>query len=282
MLLLLLLACGSTDAATPLPYQIFPSSEAAFEAVLAENPTVLGIGEVHATTDGPAIPTTISRFTERLLPILAHRMTDLVIETWRLDHACGAQGEQVVATVQADTKRPEETKDEIVVLAEKAKALGIQPHDLTLSCEEYAAIQAKDGSVDYDQLLGMLTAKLGDYAQRGLTTPGASVVIYGGAMHNDLFPSDALAPYSYGVAARNTGGARYVELDLYAPELIRGKTSLLEPGWAPLLDGVVGPDRAVLYTRGPQSYVLFLETVANGAPPTGAPAPATPPPAPPP
>lgn len=263
MLLVLLLACASPDAAPPLPYRTFPSSEEALQAVLAENPAVLGIGEVHATTDGPAIPTTISRFTERLLPLLAPRTTDLVIETWRLDPTCGAKGEQVVATVAADTKRPAEIKDEIVVLAEKARALGITPHDLTVTCAEYAAIQAEDGSVDYERLLGLLTAKLGDYAQRSLSTPGATLALYGGAMHNDLFPSEALAPYSYGVAARAAGGARYVELDLYAPEILRAKPSLVEPGWDAILRDGVGPDRAVLYQRGPQSYALFLETVAK-------------------
>lgn len=263
LLILLPLACGRLFGPELPPHQVFSSSEEALRAVLEGKPAVLGVGEVHATTDGPAIPTTIGRFTERLLPVLAPGTTDLVIETWRLDQTCGEQAEQVVATVEQDTKRPEVVKDEIVVLAEKAKALGVQPHDLTLNCEEYASIQADDGSVDYDTLLVLLTGKLGDYAQRGLQTEGATVVLYGGAMHNDLFPSEALQPYSYGVAARETGGPRYVELDLYAPELIRGKESLVEPAWAPLLEHATGPDRAVLYARGPQSYVLFLETMGE-------------------
>lgn len=221
---------------------------------------MIGVGEVHATTDGPAVPSTIGRFTQELLPVLAPTTTDLVIETWRLDRACGPQAEQVVTQVEADTKRPEEVKDEIVVLAERAAALGVKPHDLVVTCEEYATLQAEDSGVDYDRLLTLLTDKLGDYAARGLDAPDARVVLYGGAMHNDLFPREGLEAWSYGPQARERGGPAYVEIDLYAPELLAGRDALIEEAWAPLLARATGPDRAVLFERGPQSYVLFLET----------------------
>lgn len=277
MLLLLALACSEpapppTAPASPAaepepplpPHTVFASTEEAVRAVLASAPAVIGVGEVHTTTDGPAVPTTISRFTERVLPLLAPTTTDLVIETWRLNSACGAQAEAVVEQVEVETKRPEETKSEIVLLAEKALALGVRPHDLVLTCEEYAPLSDAAGEVDYDALLTLLTGKLGDFAQRGLDTADARVVLYGGAMHNDLYPTQGMERWTYGVAARAKGGERYVELDLYQPEMLRGKDTLLDPVWAPLLDRAVGPDRAVLYTRGPGSFILFMET-APGA-----------------
>ncbi len=233
--------------------------------VLASKPRIVGIGEVHATTDGPAGPTTLARFTNKLLPVLAPHTSDLVIETWRLDGTCGAQAEQVVAQVETDTKRPEATKSELVLLVEAAVALDVRPHDLVLTCDEYATLAGPDGQVRYGELLRLLTGKLGDYAQRGLDSPDATIVLYGGAVHNDVFPAEGLAEYSYGVAARAKGGAAYVELDLYAPELIRGNTTLVEPAWAPLLD-LTGPDRVVLFERGPGSWVLLLEAAASAAP----------------
>jgi len=241
------------------PHTTFPSAEAAFQSILDQHPHVLGVGEVHATTDGPKVPTTMSSFTRRLLPMLKGRATDLVVETWRLDQACGQRAEQVVDTVQTETKRPEETKSEIVVMAETARDLGIKPHDLVLTCPEYQPLLSAEGEVDYDALLTLLTHKLGDYAQRGLTTPDAMVVLYGGAMHNDVTPREGMETWSYGADARRQGGDEYIELDIYQPELLIGKDSLLEDAWAPLLRQAVGPDHVVLYQRGPGSYVLFLE-----------------------
>lgn len=271
MLLLSLLGCDPPAPAVdvppvpveaPLPpHQDFPSAEAALEHLLQKNPRVLGVGEVHSSTDRPGIPSTISRFTTELLPVLAPRTTDLVIETWRLESACGAPAEQVVTQVETETKRPEETKDEIVVLAERASALGVRPHDLPVSCAEYPTLLDEQGEVAYDRLLKLLTVKLGAFANAGLTTADASLVLYGGAMHNDLSPDPELVDYSYGVEARRLGGDGYMELDLYQPELLVGREALLEPAWAPLLERAVGPDRAVLFERGPGSYVLFLPTV---------------------
>ena len=273
MLLASLFACAPEPPApatpapaveeAPLPaHQDFPDAASALRHLLEKNPQVLGVGEVHASTDRPGLPSTISRFTDELLPLLAPRTTDLVIETWRLESACGAPAEQVVTQVETETKRPEATKDEIVVLAEKAKALGVRPHDLPVSCAEYPTLLDEQGEVAYDRLLRLLTVKLGAFADAGLTTADARMVLYGGAMHNDLSPDPELADYSYGPAARERGAERYMELDLYQPELLVGRDTLIEPAWAPLLERGVGPDKAVLYERGPNSYVLFLPTVA--------------------
>lgn len=274
LLPVLLLACEPqvppapvAPAAPALPaHRVFPTARAALEHILASSPRVIGVGEVHASTERPGIPSTISRFTDELLPVLAPKTTDLVIETWRLESACGAPAEQVVTQVEVETKRPEETKDEIIILAEKAKALGVRPHDLAVSCSEYPTLLDEQGEIAYDRLLRMLTVKLGVFADAAIDTADARMVLYGGAMHNDLFPSEDLADYSYGVDARKRGGEGYVELDLYQPELLVGRDTLIEPGWAPLLEGAVGPDHAVLYERGPGSYVLFLPTVGAAKP----------------
>ena len=65
------------------------------------------------------------------------------------------------------------------------------------------------------------------------------------------------------MSARAKGGPAYVELDLYDPALVRGNTTLVVPVWAPLLD-LTGPDRAILYERGPGSWILLLETMDRG------------------
>jgi hypothetical protein len=254
-----LLACTTPPVAPvppPLPaHQVFPSAEEALRSLTASKPKILGIGEVHATEGGPKGPTTLDRFRTRLLPVLAPDYTDLVLETWRLDGTC-APASEVSAKVREDTHRPVETKSELARLVEDAAALGVRPHDLAITCDEYAGLTGEDGAVSYDRLLRLLGGKLGEYAERGVATEDARLVLYGGAVHNDRAPSEAVAPYSYGAAAAARGG--YVELDLYAPELVRGNEALVEPSWAPLL-GITGPDRAILFERQPGSFVLLLE-----------------------
>ena len=273
MLFFALLACAdppSTASGAPTPpveeavasppaARRFASAAEALKVVLASDPRVLGVGEVHATTDGPSGTTTIARFTTELLPVLAPRTSDLVIETWRLDGACGAPAAAVVDQVEVDTKRPAETKSEIVILGEAALAAGVKPHDLIFACAEYQQLLGPDGAVLYDALLRLLTQKLGDYAAQALARPDARLVLYGGAMHNDLFPHEGAEAYSYGLRARETGGASYVELDLYDPALVVGKALFVEAAWEPLL-AEAGPDHVLLIERGPQSYVLLLPT----------------------
>lgn len=252
-------ATASPDTAPLPPHRTLPDVGAALDVVLAGNPRVLGVGELHATTDGPAVESTLARFTRDVFPRLAPHTTDLVIETWRLDGRCGAQEAEVAEKVETETQRPPETKSELVLLVEAAAAAGVRPHDLALSCDEYAKLQGPGGEVVYGELLRLLGGKLGEFATKGLETPDATVVLYGGAVHNDVYPREALAPYGYGAAARAKGRAAYVELDLYAPELVQG--ALVEPAWAPLLASA-GPDHVVLIERGEGSWVLLLETSA--------------------
>ena len=252
-------AAPATVASTAPPaeptWQVLPDVRAALAVVLADSPRVLGVGELHATTGGPKVPSTMKVFTNEILPIVAPKTSDLILETWRLDGTCGAQEEQVATTVQTETKRPEQTKSDLVVLAETALALDVRPHDLAITCDEYATLLRPDGSVIYDTLLKLLTTKLGDFAEMGFATPDASLVIYGGAVHNDLVPKPEYAAWSYGPRAAEKGGTGYVELDLYQPELVTG--AMVEPAWEPLL-AKAGKKNVVLIQRAPRSWVLLL------------------------
>jgi hypothetical protein len=236
------------------PHTRHATAADALTKVLASNPRILGVGELHAKQGAPVAPTTLARFTTELLPVLAPHTTDLVIETWRLDGRCGPQEEVVAEQVQEDTKRPEATKSELVLLVEAAVAAGVRPHDLAITCAEYERLQTPDG-IDYAFLLGVLTDRLGEFAKMAAETPDATMVLYGGAVHNDIAPSPALARYAYGKDAAPRGG--YVELDLYDPALLAATPSLIEPAWAPLLSQA-GPDHVLLYERGPDSFVLLL------------------------
>lgn len=244
------------DPALP-PHRLYRSSAGALAAVLADNPRILGVGELHNTTGGPAVTPAIARFREELFPTLAPHTTDLVLETWRLDGRCGAVEEEVAAQVEEQVERPAVVKDDLVLLVEAAVARDVRPHDLAVSCDEYAALLDEGGEIVMAGLLELLTRKLQDFALQAVDVQGATMVLYGGAVHNDLAPSAGLASYAYGPAVAARDAAVYTELDLYPPELVSG--AMLEPAWAPLLR-LAGPDHVVLYQRAPHSFVLLLPT----------------------
>ncbi len=250
-------------AAQPLPpHRIFATPDELLAVIGALGPRILGVGELHQVVEGPQGPAAIDWFTDALLPLLAPSATDLVIETWVFEGACGEVEEVVVEVLPEDTKRPPETEDAIVRLARLARELGVTPHALELSCDDYDSVMGADGEIVYERLLGVLTRELGVYARQGLETPDARVVLYGGAVHNDLHPREALAAYSYATGVAELEAEAYLELDLYPPAMAAVQAGFEEEPWFPLL-AVTGPDHAVLYQRGERSWVLLLPSAGS-------------------
>src|SRR5690606_25564888 len=82
-------ACGA------LGCQRFESAAAAFDAVLATSPRVLGIGEAHAQKGSASVASSTARFMNELLPRLAGKASDLVIELWVAAGNCGTVEKEV-------------------------------------------------------------------------------------------------------------------------------------------------------------------------------------------
>jgi len=252
-----------TEPAHPPPHRVLPDAAALVELIGAQGPRLLGVGELHQQVDGPSGPAAMDWFTERLLPVIAPSATDLVIETWVFEGGCGEQEQVVEAELPEATNRPEVVEDGIMKLARVARELGVTPHALELTCADYDAVVGEGGDIVYDQLLTVMTRELSAYAQQGLETPDARVILYGGAVHNDLHPRESLAAYSYatGLAAL-PGGQAYLELDLYPPAMARAQAGFADEAWFPLLE-LCGPDHLVVYERDPRSLVVLLPTAAD-------------------
>jgi hypothetical protein len=243
-----------TDPA-PLPaHRRLAGAAELVEHIGQRGPRILGVGELHQQLDGPQGPAAIAWFTDQLLPLLAPTATDLVIETWVFEGGCGAQEEVVVEVLPEATNRPPETEDAIVRLARVARELGVTPHALDLSCDDYDAVVGPDGEIVHEALLRVMTRELGAMAAQGLATPDATVILYGGAVHNDLHPRPALADYSYATAL---AGESYLELDLYPPAMAAAQAGFAEEAWYPLIPQA-GPEHLVLYEREPKSLLVLL------------------------
>ncbi len=155
-------------AATGIELSLHSTPADALTSVLgrAERETGLGVvafGEYHqtnATAKKGAPVSSLRRFSGELFGVLSPRASDIVLETWITDGNCGKQETTAVAKVEKTTERPQNTENELVTLVKQAKAAGVQPHILRLSCDDYKGILADDGQVDFEKLLGLLTSLL--------------------------------------------------------------------------------------------------------------------------
>jgi len=266
-LLVLLLAAKPAPQVPELRAHPIPSVSEALATLLARGPRVVAFGEIHQTTASLRVPSSLKHFTEELLAVVAPRASDLVVETWVTEGKCGKTEKAVLAEVKKTTERPVQTEDEVVTLIKRAKAAGVKPHILSVSCKEYENIYQGKGGVDYDALLRMTSEKLEAGVREVLGKPGRddqrAVVVYGGALHNDLVPAEGLSTYTFGESVSKTVGGKYLEVDLYVPEYVEKQKSLQAEPWYRAYKKAARPGQAVMIERRLDSYVFVFPRAAK-------------------
>jgi len=281
MVLLAVCACGSERAAPPRPsptgsassertaalpaHRAYPDLGAALVAIIPADARVIGLGELHARSDRASVTSSLARFT-RALPAIADRLSDLVIETWLVEPSCGPAAAETSARVQVTMKRPEATKSEIAQLADAARAAGIQPHAMKVTCADYAAIAPGNRDIDPEALLTLTTRELRRIAVSAVGHRDREpahrpwIAVYGGALHNDRFPEPAVAEWSYAADLDRATGRHFVEIDVVVPELAADDPAARRQPWFPLAGAPRDPATPVLvWTRGERSFVVVLE-----------------------
>ena len=187
-------------------------------------------------------------------------MSDLVVETWLVDPACGTAGTEATARVEAAVKRPAETKSEIGRLADVARAAKIQPHAMRLTCEDYARVAPVGKDVDVIEMLALTTRELGRLATEGASKSSKWIVVYGGALHNDRFPEAGTEEWSYAGKVDAATGGKFVEVDLIVPELAADDPASKRQPWFGLVEHA--DDRVHVWKRGERSFVVVLPRAA--------------------
>ncbi|WP_437808014.1 hypothetical protein [Sorangium sp. So ce1078] len=262
-------AAASAAAASPAPAPCgalgclaFDTPGQAFAHVLQGGPRVLAVGEAHAQQGSEGVPSATRRFTELFLPSLAGRASDLIVELWAVDPRC--KREQV-ARVEQEQKAVTQgqaagNQGEFLALGSEAKRLGIRPHLLQPSCEEYDAIvrAGPDAVTAMLEMIARLTAARAKALLGREDAAGKMVIAYGGALHNDVAPRPGRERWSFGPELSATTGGKYVELDLIVRELIKDSESWRALPWYPHFDREAHPDKAVLFSTAPGSYVLIF------------------------
>ena len=212
--------CGPADC------HQYDSLAEAFESTLVGKPRLVAVGEAHAQK-GTVVASSAKHFTETILPRLAGRASDLLVELMNPPSGCAPTTEvvrrkqEVVTRVQAPTDQ-----GEYVAMGERARHLGIVPDLLRPSCADLEAVKAAgDDSISASlEMIARLTrAQAVKLLDRDAHTPGDAdklVITYGGAIHNDLDPPKERAAWSFAPALSAYTEGRFVAVELFIPELI--------------------------------------------------------------
>jgi hypothetical protein len=236
---------------------------------------VVAFGEIHQDAASAAVRSSLARFTDEILPVLAPRTAHLVVETWVARGDCGAAESRVTEDIAKTTERPPETESEIVRLLRRARAAGVQPHILEVPCDEYRALAGggAGGGVDYDRLLRFTGRALAEAVRKAALAPRPPgrplVLVYGGALHNDLHPVPELAPYAFGPEIHAFMCGAYREIDLYVPELVDRLPAVRAERWYPAWrrSASRAPGRAMVVPRSARSaIVVFPRSVSSSVP----------------
>jgi hypothetical protein len=235
---------------------------AALTAVIPADARVLGFGELHQRTDRAQIKSTLSRFTEDALPTLAPKLSDLILETWIIDKGCGSAATEASAKVQTTMHRPEATQTDIGDLANAARKAQIQPHAMRVTCDDYARIAPPGKPIDTPAMLDLETRELGRIAAEAVLhrdkepTHRPWVAVYGGALHNDRFPTAGVESWSYAAKVDDVTQQHFVEIDLMAPELAAPDEAIQNQPWFPLV--LHADAKFHVFKRGDRSFVIVL------------------------
>jgi hypothetical protein len=265
---------GPADAAAAVKADAYPDLGAALAAIVPADARVVGFGELHSRTDRAQVTSSLARFTQDGLPAIADKLSDLIVETWIVDPKCGQAAKTATAKVEITVRRPPETKSEIALLAEAARAAKVQPHAMRLACSDYEKVAPSGKDVLPDVMLGLITKELGRIAEEAVRhrdkDPGRRpwIALYGGALHNDRFPAEGVEDWSYATRVDELTGGKFVEVDLIVPELAEADTAAQKQPWFALVH-----DRAPtvkVWRRGERSFVVvFPRTPAAASPAPG-------------
>jgi hypothetical protein len=247
-----------------LPCTQYDSAREAFLAATGGDPAVLAIGEAHAQK-GSTVPSAAKRFTDELLPGLAGRASDLLVELMMPPTGCNAATTEVRKKQEpATTKQAATNQNEYVTMGDRARALGIVPDLLRPSCGDMDAVRdAGDDAIDASlrliaRLCGTQAARLVDRDARSDADRAKAVIVYSGMLHNDLAPPPDRAAWSYAPALDARVGGRLVSIDLVVPEFMADDDTWRSLPWVTRYDRARLGSRATLIKTADRSYVLVF------------------------
>lgn len=261
MLWLAAVLMAATPDAGCAPCTVVATPLEGFQRVLESKPSVLAVGEVHELQGAPRVPSALKRFTHDLLPAVQGRVTSLVVETWMLNGACGETEKKATRAVAKATQRPDSTEDELTAFLDRTYAMGVKNHILIIDCDDYRSMLSDAGELDAEASLLLVKRKVEEKAREVMEreeggTAERVLLLYGGAVHNDLVPLPEWSAYSFGPSlAKDT---HVVELDLLVPEYVEDDEDLRKEPWFTAAMALSKKGKTVLINPHPDVYLLLF------------------------
>jgi hypothetical protein len=250
--------CGALDC------RQFDSPLEAFAVATAGDPLVIALGEAHAPK-GATAPSAAKRFTQDLLPTLAGRASDLLVELMMPPSGCADAAAEVRKKQEPVTSQHAAAdQGEYVQMGDRARALGIVPDLLRPSCGDMDAVRdAGDDAIEASldliaRLSGTQAARLVTRDARSDGDRGKAVIVYGGMLHNDLSPPPERARWSYATKLDDVVSGRLVSIDLVVPEFVTGDATWTELPWVAQYDRARLGSKTTLFRTGDRSFVLVF------------------------
>jgi hypothetical protein len=254
-------SCGALECTQ------YASARDAFLDAIGGAPLVVALGEAHAL-QGATVASAAKHFSEELLPLLAGRASDLLVELMMPPTGCAPTAIEVRRSQAPATSRQADTnRGEYVTMGERARALGVVPDMLRPSCADLDAVRrAGDEAISASlEMIARLSAaqaeRLIERDARSDADRGKTIVVYGGMLHNDLAPSPQKSRYSYAPRLDAYVHGRLVAIDLVVPEHIGDDETWRAFAWWPHYDRTRLGGKATRFRTGERSFVIvFPET----------------------
>jgi hypothetical protein len=225
---------------------------------------VAALGEAHAQK-GATVASSARRFTDELLPVLAGKASDLLVELMMPPSGCVEAAAQVRDRQSVVTSRQaERDQDEYLAMGNRARELGIVPDMLRPSCTDMDAVRdAGEGAIGASLgLIARLTRvqvrRLVDRDDRSDADRGKMVVVYGGMLHNDLAPPPDRAEWCYAPDLDSYVQGRLVAIDLVVPEYVGDDDTWQSLPWWPHYDRAKLGAKTTMFRTADRSFVIIF------------------------
>lgn len=243
-------ACGALDC------RAYDDLASAFEATLQDKPVVVAVGEAHGKKGLEWVDTSANRFTHELVPKLAGRTSDLLLELMAPAQGCEQAKKETNKQLGKIAKNQAvEVPNEYVVLGKAAEKLGIKVSQLHPSCKQLSEIATSKSPPL--TVLQTITSLISTDASQAVAkkTDDKMFVIYGGAFHTEPDPPEERAEFSFAAPVAKAAKGRYVSVHLFVREYIDASWDIWQ--WYPQFKPNEHADKVVLLHPKPQHYVII-------------------------
>jgi hypothetical protein len=214
--------CGALDC------RLYDDLGNAVEDALADGPLVVGFGEAHAQKGKEAYASSAKHFTKEILPRLASRTSNVVLELMAPPTGCDKTKKKVEKELSEVGKKQQETDaNEYVTLGKTAQSLGVTVTQLSPSCADFAQItKPKADVLDLLRMIKKLTVKeVTAISGQPARDPAKMILFYGGAFHTEPDPPVERADFSIAADMDKLTAGRYASVHLFVREFVDDKWS---------------------------------------------------------